>query len=165
MRLRRLLLLSCFLGLAACQGLRGGADDAARPHASVTGSHLDDGSGRIDTFRVTEIGGHPVGRSEEPSKTLGVDAGYPLVAERPVHLEFEGLARYGNPAKSLFWDPRRVEGRVDFTPAPNAHYVVRGEIGPEVSSVWLEDDASHEMIGQKFVAAPKAAASAPERNL
>jgi len=166
MRLRRHLLLatSC-LALAACQGLGGSPDGAARTYASVSGSHLDDGSGRIDTFRVTGIDGHPVGRGDDPMKTFGVDAVNRIDADRQVHVEFEGLARYRNPAKTLFWDPHRVEGRVDFVPVAQGRYVVRGEIGPEGSTVWLEDDASHEVIVRKFVAAPSTSASAPERNL
>jgi len=168
MRLRRrLFLFSSCLALAACQGLGGGAEEASRPHATVTGSHLDDGNGRVDTFSVTEIDGHPIGRRDDPEKTLGVDATNRIDAGRQVHIEFEGRARYWNPAKTLFWDPHLVEGSVDFVPAANARYVVRGEITPEGSSVWLEDDASHEVIVRKFMAAPKPTAPAPalERNL
>ena len=166
MRLRRHLLLatSC-LALAACQGLGGSQDGAPRTYASVAGSHVDDGSGRVDTFRVTEIDGHPVGRSEEPSKTLGVDAVNRVDAGRQVHVEFEGLTRYRNPAKTLFWDPHRVVGSVDFVPVAQGRYVVRGDIGQDGSTVWLEDDASHEVIVRKFVGAPAAPASVPERNL
>jgi hypothetical protein len=166
MLLRRQLLLASCLVLSACQGLGGGEKDAVPPpQASVTGSHVDDGNGRIDTFRVTEIDGHPVGRVEEPSKTIGIDAAYRIDATRKVHLEFEGLARYANPMKTLFWDPHSVQGSVDFVPAAAGRYVVRGEIGPEGSSVWLEDDASHEVIGRKFMAAPKPTPPVPERNL
>jgi hypothetical protein len=76
----------------------------------------------------------------------------------------EGLTRYGNPLKSLLWDPHRVEGSVEFVPAAGGPYVVRGDIGPEGSSVWLEDDATHAVVGRRFVAAPKAPASVPEHN-
>jgi hypothetical protein len=164
MRLHRPLFLvsACLtLALAACQTAGGGSDAAPRPQATVVGSHLDDGNGRIDTFQVTEIAGRPVGRTDEPMKTLGVDAGYHVDAGRQVHLEIEGLTRYSNPAKTLFWDPHRVTGALDFVPAAQARYVVRGEIGPEGSTVWLEDDASHEVISRKFVAAPAGAASTP----
>jgi hypothetical protein len=166
MRLRRhLLLASSCLALAACQGLGSVPKEAPRATASVTGSHLDDGQGRVETFRVTEIDGRPIGRGDEPMKTLGVDALNRIDAGRRVHIEFEGLVRYDNPAKSLFWDPRRVVGSVDFVPAAGALYVVRGEIALDGSRVWLEDDASHEVIVRKFTTAPAAPASAPERNL
>jgi hypothetical protein len=166
MRLRRHPLLLACLVVTGCQGLGGGAKDAApSPQASVAGSHLDDGNGRIDTFRVIEIDGRPVGRTDEPSKTIGIDATYRIDATRKVHLEFEGLARYSNPMKTLFWDPHTVQGSVDFVPAAAGRYVVRGEIGAEGSSVWLEDDASHEVVSRKFTVAPKPPAAVPERNL
>jgi hypothetical protein len=163
MRLRGLPSLLAGLALAACQTL---PDTGLR--ANVADSHRDAGEGRVDTFRVTEIDGHPIGRvgTSEPAKSIGVDAVNPLVAGRSVHVEFEGLARFGNPAKTFFWDPMRVEGAVDFVPEADVRYVVRGEVGgTEGSSVWLEDDRTHAVIGRKFVAAPKPAASAPELNL
>ena len=153
-------LLACLL-LAACADTGPSQDAAPRSTATVSGSHVDDGNGRIDTFRVTQLDRRPVGRDAEPSKSLGIDATNTVTAGVRLHVEFEGLARFRNPAKTLFWDPRRVEGSVDFAPAAGAHYVVRGEIGPEASTVWLEDDASHEIVDRKFVAVPQPATTGP----
>ena len=158
MRHRGLSILLSALVLAACQGV---PDDTLRPRATIAGSHADIGASRIDTFRVTAIDGHPVGRTEEPMKTFGVDAVEQIPAGRSVRIEFEGLARYGNPAKSLFWDPMLVEGSVDFVPEPNARYVVRGEIGEKDSTVWLEVATTREIVARKFVAPRKDAATAP----
>jgi hypothetical protein len=163
MHLRGLSILLATLALAACQ-----ATPDNGPHALVAGSHVDAADSRVDTFRVTEIDGHPIGRvgTSEPSKTLGVDEVNPIAAGRKVHVEFEGLARFGNSAKSLFWDSMRVEGEVDFVPEPDVRYVVRGQVGaPEGSTVWLEDGRTHAAIGRKFVAAPKASASVPENRM
>jgi hypothetical protein len=164
MRLRPALSIVCAcLALAACKSVPLDATPPAQ--ASVAGSHVDSGDGRVDTFRVTEIDGHPIGRGEEPYKTLGIDTVNAIDATRSVHVEFEGLARYGNPLKTLMWDPRRVQGSVDFVPLAQTRYVVRGEIGPDGSTVWLENDATHEVVVRKFTAAPPPPTSAPERNL
>jgi hypothetical protein len=163
MRLRGLSILLVTLPLVACQS----APDTGL-HAAVAGSHLDDGQGRIDTFRVTEVDGHPIGRvgTSEPSKTLGIDAVETIAAGRKVHIEFEGLARFSNTAKSLFYDPMRVEGAIDFVPEPDVRYVVRGQVGAaEGSTVWIEDDRTHAVVGRKFVAAPRSAPSAPESRM
>jgi hypothetical protein len=163
MKLRGLSIFLACVALAACQAV---PDNGL--HAVVAGSHVDAGEGRIDTFRVTQIDRTPIGRvgTSEPSKTLGIDAESPIAAGRPVHVEFEGLARYSNTMKSFFWSTMHVEGEVDFVPVADARYVVRGEIGTEEgSAVWLENDQTHEVIGRKFVTAPSAAPSAPESHM
>jgi hypothetical protein len=142
------------LALAGCEGTRF-EDNAPPPQAVVAGSHIDDDAAGIETFRVAAIAGRPVGRMDDPSKTLGVDARYTVDAGRLVRVEFEGLVRYGNPLQTLVRNARRVEGSVEFTPVANARYVVRGRIDEKKSTVWLEDDATHETIGQVFTATPK----------
>lgn len=154
----RLLISASLLGglvLVGCSGTRPG-DRATGTQAVVAGSHADVGDGGIATFRVTAVGSWPVGRSDDPSKTLGVDASYPLDAGRNVRIEFEGLLRFGNPLVTLVRDARRVQGSVEFVPAESARYVVRGRIGPESSAVWLEDEATHQVVaGSEFKARPK----------
>ncbi len=166
MRFRGIPILWTSLVLAACQGLPP-QDFSAWPHASLAGSHVDTGGDRVDTFRITALNGWPVNRKAEqdPSRTLGVDLVNAIEPGRPVRVEFEGLARYRNSVRSLFWDPRRVEGSVDFVPAVDTRYVVRGEIGDDGSTVWLENDSTHEVIVRKFTAAPKAAIAPDMRTM
>ena len=42
-----------------------------------------------------------------------------------------------------------VSGTVDFEPKPGGHYTVKGELRAEGSSVWLEDDATGEIVTPK----------------
>ena len=165
MRIRGLpILLSC-LALSACQGTGPASQGAApRAHASIAGSHVDVDDDRVSTFRITAINGWPVNRAadQDPSKTLGVDAVNDIDAGRPVRVAFEGLTRYRNSVRSLFWSTHGVEGSIEFVPAADARYVVRGEIGPEGSVVWLEDGATHAVVTRKFTVAPEAAAATPD---
>ena len=165
MRIRGLpILLSC-LALTACQGFGPVPQDvvALRPHASISGSHVDLDD-RISTFRLTAIDGWPVDRAanQDPSKTLGVDSVNKVEAGHAVRVEFEGLTRYRNSVKTLFWATHGVDGSVEFVPAVDARYVVRGEIGEGGSSVWLENDATHEVVVRKFTITPATAAPAPD---
>jgi hypothetical protein len=162
MRIRGLSIVLASLLLGACQDLAQMQDDPALPHATIAGSHTTADQDRYDTFRVLEIGGHPVVLGLDPSKTLGVDAVNGIAVGRNVQVTFEGLARYRNSARSLFWSSMHVDGKVDFVPASNAQYVVRGEIAPSGSTVWIEDAATHQVIDHKFVGLPSAPASAPE---
>jgi hypothetical protein len=164
MRPRVLPLLACTLALAACAGLPP-QDFSDRPHASLVGSHAEIDGDRVDTFRVTALNGWPVNRAAEqdPSRTLGVDLSNAVEPGRPLRVEFEGVSRYRNTARSLFWSPNRVEGSAELTPAADARYVVRGALAGEAgSTVWLENEATHEVIGRKFTVAPAAAASGPD---
>ena len=166
MRIRGLsILLSC-LALAACQGAGPASQAAPHAHASVAGSHVDVGDDQVSTFRVTAIDGWPVNRAadQDPSKTLGVDVVNDIDAGRPVRVAFEGLTRYRNTVRSLFWSTHGVDGSVEFVPAADTRYVVRGEIGAEGSVVWLENAATHEIVTRKFAVAP-GAASAPDVHL
>jgi len=163
MRLHALAPLVSCLVLAACAVSLPPGDLSGQPHATVSGSHVDSPES-VDTFRVTAIGGWPVNRTAEadPSKTFGVDLSNMLVPGRPVRVEFEGLARYRNAARTLFADPRRVEGSAEFVPTADQRVVVRGQIDAEQSTVWLEDERTHELIGRKFAAAPMPSASIPD---
>lgn len=155
--------LSCLV-LAACSSLPP-QDFSNRPHASLVGSHVDAGADRIDTFRVTALNGWPVNRAAEqdPAHSLGVDSLNAVEPGRPLRVEFEGLTRYGNAVRSLFWNARRVEGSVELVPAADARYVVRGDLDAQAGpTVWLEDERTHDVIGRKFTVAPAAAASTPD---
>ena len=151
--MRRLAFLSiplCTLALAGCQGFGPAPDVSALPHASITGTHLAFDADRTDSFRVLTIDGHNVQPPvDQPVKTIAIDATNLLPAGRSVHVEFEGFGFYGNTIRRMFWNAMRVEGGVDFVPAPGAQYVVHGSITPTLSTVWIENEGTHEVVGQK----------------
>ena len=153
--------------LAGCQSFAPESDTATLPHAAVTDSHVDVNADRVDIFRVLEVNGRRVlDLGDQPIKKIGHDFTYLAAAGRPVRLEVEGLASYNNTMRRLFWDPMHVQGVIEFVPAAGAKYVVHGTITPDLSTVWVENDATHEVVGAKVSAvghgspAPADAASA-----
>ncbi len=162
MRIRDLSIPLLGAALAACQATPQQESAAPAPHAKIATSHIDAGADRVDTFRVTTVDGRQVGTySDEPAKTIGQDTSVEIAAGRPVRVGIEGLARYRNPVKTLFWSALRVEGGVDFVAPAGAQYVVRGDIGPAGSAVWIEDAQTHEVVVRKFVAPAQGAAATP----
>ncbi len=158
MRLATLSIPLLTMALAGCQALAPAPDVATIPHAAIAGTHLDTDGDRVDTFRALAIDGRnilPI--TDQPAKLIGVDATHLVPAGRSVHVEIEGLAIYRNTARRLFWDPMHVQGAVDFVPAADARYSLHGSISPEVSSVWLENDATHEVVGAKVSAVGRGA--------
>jgi hypothetical protein len=149
------------LALAACQAFAPPPDVATLPHATLTGSHVDVDGDRVDTFRATEIDGRNVlPLTDQPAKLIGKDASDLVPAGRGVRVEVEGLAFYQNTVRRMFWDSMRTHGAIEFVPVAGVGYVVRGAIAPEESSVWIEDAATHAVVGRK-ISTPGKAASAP----
>ncbi|MBW8756555.1 MAG: hypothetical protein JF586_02990 [Burkholderiales bacterium] len=149
-----------FVVLAGCAALGPPPDVSALPHATIVGSHTP-AEGRIDTFRTIAIDGRAVlGYSDEPAKLIKVDEKNLVAAGRPVRVEIEGMAFYDNTVRRLFWSPMRAQGVVEFVPAAGATYSLHGSITPQLSSVWIENDATHEVVGNK-VSAVGQAATAP----
>ena len=152
MRLAALTISLIAAALAGCQSTAQ-PDVATMPHAAVTDSHIDVNSDRTDTFRVLEVDGRSVlDLSDQPIKKIGHDFTNLLAAGRPARIEVEGLAAYYNTARRLFWNPMRVQGVIEFVPAAGAKYVLHGTITPELSTIWLENDATHEAVGAKVSA-------------
>ncbi|MEP6504677.1 MAG: hypothetical protein ABJD97_15165 [Betaproteobacteria bacterium] len=161
MRLATLSLPLLGLALAACQAFAPVPDLATLPHATLTGSHVDVDGDRVDTFRATAIDGRgvlPLG--DQPAKLIGKDAVNLLPAGHGVRVEVEGLAFYQNTVRRVFWDPMHTDGTIELVPVANASYVVRGAVAPEASSVWIEDAATHAVMGRK-ISTPGKGASAP----
>ena len=146
------------VALAGCQAMAPEPDVATVPHAAVTDSHIDVSADRIDTFRVLEVDGHRVLElGDQPIKKIGHDFSYLVAAGRPVRVEVEALAFYNNTARRMFWDPMHVQGVIQFVPAADAKYVVHGAVTPELSSVWVENAATHEIVGAKVSAVGRGA--------
>jgi len=160
MRLAALTLCTAMLALAGCQST---ADLASLPHATLVGTHIEVDRDRTDTFRALAINGRNVlPIVDQPVKLIGHDATNLLPSGQGVRVEVEGLAAYDQSLHRLLWDPMRAQGVIEFVPQAGAVYSVRGSVTPEVSSVWIEDDATHEAIGRKIVVPGHAASGAAD---
>ncbi|MFL6700471.1 MAG: hypothetical protein ACJ8GJ_25155 [Vitreoscilla sp.] len=158
MRLAALTIPTLLLGLAGCQAV---PDLATLPHATLTGTHAAVDGDRIDTFRVLTIDGRNVLPAvDQPVKLIGHDTTHLLPAGQGVRVEVEGLAAYLESLHRLMWDPMHAQGVVEFVPVAGATYSVHGSVAPEVTSVWIEDDATHQPVGRKIVVPGHAASGA-----
>lgn len=144
MRPTALLLPTILLALAGCAA----PDLATLPHATVSGTHVALDVDRFDTFRVLGIDGTPVlPHVDQPVKLLGQDAHHLVPPGHAVRLEVEGFAFYRNTAHRMFQDSMRAHGVIEFVPAVDGHYALHGSIAPEASAIWLEDEATHQRVG------------------
>ena len=149
------------LALAGCQGVALAPDLKTQPHATLASSHVDVDNDRTDVFRVLEIDGRAmIDPTDMTAKNVEVDHSALLAAGRGTHVAIDALAYYNNTARRLFWDPMHVKGAIDFVPVDGASYVLRGSLTSEQYSVWIENAATHEVVGTKISAPGRASAAA-----
>jgi hypothetical protein len=149
------------LAFAGCQTTPPAPDPATVPHAKIASSHVDVDGDRTDVFRLLEVEGRDVIDATDLSvKSVEVDHSQLLAAGRTAHLKVDALAFYGNPVRRLAWDAMRIKGTIEFVPLADASYVMRGSLTPELSSVWVENVATHEVVGKKVSAPGRGAAAA-----
>ena len=158
MRFAALTISTLVLALAGCQAT---PDLATLPHATLVDTHIDVDGDRVDSFRALAIDGRgvlPV--IDQPVKLIGHDYTNLLPAGQGVRVEIEGYAAYLTTLHRLAWDSMRAHGVIEFVPAAGATYSLHGSIAPEASSVWIEDNATHEAVGRKLVVPGRAASGA-----
>ena len=155
------------LAFAGCQTAPASPPVATLPHAKLTSSHVDVDSDRTDIFRVLAIDGREtIDATDMTPRTVEIDHSELVVAGKPAHVAVDARAFYTNAARRLFWDPMTVKGTIEFTPEADATYVMRGSLTPEAYAVWIENDATHAIVGNRLsvqgraIAAAAAAASA-----
>ena len=73
-----------------------------------------------------------------------------IPASKPTSLTIVARTEYAAPILALTHEVFQVKGDIDFTPSPAKRYVVRGKLSEEYSSVWLEDEDTHEVVGKKI---------------
>jgi hypothetical protein len=158
MRLTALTIPALVLALAGCQT---GPELATLPHATLAGTHVDVDNDRVDTFHALAIDGHNVlPISDQPVKLIGHDTTDLLRAGQSVRVEIEAYAAFYSTMHRLAWDPMRATGVVEFVPNAGATYSVHGAVTPELSSVWIEDDATHQPVGRKIAVPGRGASGA-----
>lgn len=136
------------------------------PSAYVRDSWAFDESGNTLLFVVEAIDGQSVPNSVEAtsraSSKIGVirkpftpvvDIVGRKVEARPSKLTIKGTHATAAPilelASRATGNFKSVEGVIDFTPEPDGLYVVKGELGKDASSVWIEDLNTNRVVSKK----------------
>ena len=146
---------------AAVAGCVSVPDIATLPHATVAGTHVNVDGDRYDTFRVLLIDGQTaLPEVDQPVKLIGKDTKSMVKAGQPVRLEVEGFAFYESTPHRMLWDKMRTQGVIEFVPVAGAAYALHGTVAPEASSIWLEDEATHQPVGRKISTPGRAASGA-----
>ena len=131
--------------------------------ATIYDSGITEGSKKAQLFMVTEVDGQEVPNAYDESSKASKGAGPRLIRVYPsrdvpikaLKLKLLGTHITGAPIHALFSLAKgtfySVNGVVDFTPVAGAKYVVKGELKPEGSAVWIEDQATGKIVSAKVV--------------
>lgn len=134
-------------------------DGYAGATANIADSHNAISTSKVEFFYVEKIDGHAVENSRINSLAANRGRGMnmaPVMVQRnvpaakPTSLDIVGRTEYAAPILSMTNTVYQVKGKIDFTPEPGKRYVVRGELGEARSAVWLEEEASRRLIGNKI---------------
>jgi hypothetical protein len=94
----------------------------------IDGRHIE------TSVHATQEKNYGSGLSMEP---VSVERKLPA---RPCRLTLQAMIVYAAPILALTNEGYDVNGEVQFTPTPDSTYIVKGELSPTYSAVWLEDD-------------------------
>jgi hypothetical protein len=147
------------------------------PTATIADSANGGGMGGGAFFSVARVDGKPVRNNLEASRSASYGRGFDLrianverkVLAGKVKLEIFGRVAQGAPIQELFSSMRdrlyTVGGVIDVELKPDTRYRVNGVLHELRREVWLEEEGSRQVIGEKIVGAPSAeairAAAAP----
>lgn len=152
------LALSAVVFLAACATYEPVGKDYTGPTATIRDSGFSEDGSKAQLFAVVEIDGNRVPNAFGASANASYGRGASLTTVFPerkvrttsMRLKLRGSHATGAPihaiASQMAGTFFSVEGVIEFTPLPNASYVVKGELKKEKSSVWLEDIATGKAV-------------------
>lgn len=130
------------------------------PTADVEDSFRTVSNSEVEFFYVDKLNGKSIrnARSASLSANAGrgmsmtpLSVGRTVPASTPISLLIVARTEYAAPILALTNAVYQVKGTIDFTPEPNKHYVVKGALGAQSSSVWLEDAQTPQIVGKKIL--------------
>lgn len=161
----------CMLSLSACVTYVPSVPPSyTGPTASIKDTVMPYEATKADFFYLHEINGEKVDNSSVrtymANQGNGLNAIKLSLMERPVPLKaaaftIVGHTQYAAPIQALTNPVYQIEGVIHFTPEQGKTYIVKGDLGKNYSGVWVEDEATHQVIDHKIERRP-AVAAAPE---
>lgn len=147
-------------------------DGYTGPRAVIRDTAASTGPTSGDIFSVTQVDGKIIMDSFNATRQANQGRGFymePIAvrrevpADQPITLTLVGRRAYGAPIMEMMRKGYEVTGELQFTPANNGLYLVKGVVGEGYSAVWLEDDRTGTVVGQKYEIGNPAAAAPPPR--
>lgn len=160
-KVKKILLFLAVATLAGCATYKPVPDNYAGAIANLADSGKPESASKAQIFSAMEIDGHAIKDSFSTSRQASTGHGDLLrlsMAERqvpahPMKVKIRGSHATGAPIHELLSRARgtffEVEGVVDFNPQPDGQYKVVGALSKTDSTVWIEDESTHQPVTEK----------------
>jgi hypothetical protein len=144
--------------LAGCATYQPVPREYSGPTAKVDDS-VNDGGGKCAAFFFVEAyDGHPIANALEVTERRNYGRGFAMDVEdvsravpaKAATFHIEGVTHCAAPVIELASTLYSIEGDVMFEPQSGARYIVKGELLPDHSAVWIEDGATGKQCGNKL---------------
>lgn len=124
---------------------------------------LKDEADRAHLFVLEAVDGRRIPDSTGATRHASAGMGFMMqvslterqVPAKPMKASIKGTFQTGAPIHELSLRAAgsflSVQGVVDFSPAPNGKYVVKGNLKKGESSVWIEDSQTGQVVTEKVV--------------
>lgn len=129
------------------------------PTANISDSFNVISSSKVEFFYVDAVDGQSIKDSRSASLIANHGRGFlmsPVLEQRavpaskPIQMKLVARTEYAAPILALTNPVYQVTGDLNFIPEPGKRYVVRGLLGEESSSVWLEEEVTRNIVGMKI---------------
>lgn len=150
------------LALGGCASYQPVPDGHTGPVAVVSDSGERESGGRARLFALTAIDGNRISSSFAESARASEGKGLSLLVRivsrqipaKAMKVTLRGSHMTSAPIHAIFSRAAgtflSVEGVVDFAPAPDGEYVVKGELDPNGSAIWIEDARTGQLVTQRI---------------
>jgi hypothetical protein len=128
------------------------------PLAKIQDTFTQRSERAVDMFFVDKVNGKKVENALTATTSRNYGRGFAMEAVAYVRdvpaaaatFSLTGRTHYAAPILELTNPVYEVKGDVNFAPAANRTYIVRGELRADYAAVWLEDAETKAVIGSKI---------------
>ncbi len=128
------------------------------PVSTIASSQKRHSISKADIFYLSRVDGQNIRSSLNATREASYGQGPVLttklvstrVPSREGTFTLVGRTEYAAPIQALTGTVYEVQGDIAFAPRPNETYVVKGQLGPDYSAVWIESRETGEVVQKKI---------------
>ncbi|NUU04091.1 hypothetical protein [Herbaspirillum robiniae] len=156
---RTSLILAAALGLSACATYKTAIPEGyAGPTALLKDSSDVYSMSKADIFYTLSVNGDEIDNARFATRRANEGRGAIMAVQKvqrpipaqPLKVGVSARTVYAAPIMAMANTVYAVKGIVSFTPETGKTYVVRGKLSPTYSAVWIEEEASKSVVGEKI---------------
>lgn len=159
--LRTGLILASALALSACATFKPAVPEGyTGPTAMLKDSAEVASTSKADMFYTLSVNGNAIDNALFTTRRANEGRGMFMQVQQvsrpipvqPLKVEISARTHYAAPILAMASTVYRVMGTVNFTPEAGKIYVVRGKLSEAYSAVWIEEEDSKTVVGEKIEA-------------